>query len=366
MSTAAREKAFLKKLGNSYLEATPGLRLQAFRRGKKILDIDVGKTHAIYDWASVTKLVFTDTALMFRRDEGVLDTDDRISKWVPWWPEASTWRVRDLLSHSAGMTWWYPFYKTLIEKVPKNATPEEAWEIFQGVLKKRVLQDFKKQGPIALKRRPVKSVYSDLDYFLLGITNESLAGTTLYSVWADVRERTGLRDTDFHRENRVPKFHRDTAPTEDCQWRKKVVKGEVHDQNTWSLKGVAPHAGLFGPIDDLSKWGLKLRASLKGERKNALASTETVKLFTKRAIPRARGDWALGFMMPSKGVSSCGPRFSPESVGHTGFTGTSLWFDPKQDLLVTILTNRVHPTVENIKIRELRPLLHNWAVEATK
>src|SRR5690606_36055735 len=115
-------------------------------------------------------------------------------------------------------------------------------------------------------------------------------------------------------------------------------------------------------IDDLSRWGLLLRASIRGERKG-FVSEKTARLFTKRAIPGSRGDWALGFMMPSKGTASCGPLFSADSVGHTGFTGTSLWYDPRKDLLVTILSNRVHLTVENTEIRNLRPLIHTWIVE---
>ena len=81
------------------------------------------------------------------------------------------------------------------------------------------------------------------------------------------------------------------------------------------------------------------------------------------AIPAARGDWALGFMLPSKGSASCGRYFSANSFGHTGFTGTSLWYDPRRDRMVVILANRVHPTRENTKFVKLRPLLHNAAVE---
>lgn len=358
----ALERRFLSQIGDRYLQATPGLQVQAYQRGKKVLDIDLGETHGIYDWASVTKIVFTTTALMSFHDQGLWRLNDRINQWVSWFPEKSDWQVRDLLSHSAGLTWWYPFYKQMVKKTDARTSPEEAWLIFQGVLKRRVLQDFKKQGPKSLKRQAIKSVYSDLDFFMLGLTLEAIAGATLYETWSDLREVLGLRDTDFHRGNRVPRAHRDSAPTEKCAWRGKTLKGEVHDQNTWSLKGVASHAGLFGPIDDLSRWGLLLRASLRGEKKG-FVSEKTARLFTKRAIPRARGDWAYGFMMPSKEGASCGPLFSPDSIGHTGFTGTSLWYDPRQDLLVTILSNRVHPTVENIEIRKLRPLIHSWIVE---
>lgn len=359
------EKKVLGELGDEWRAAAPGLRVQAHHSGKKVLDLALGDFYEIYDWASVSKIVFTTTGLMFRHDDGILSVNDRISRWVPWFPEDNPWRVRDLLSHSAGMVWWYPFYKRMVAQTTARTSPEEAWEIFQGILRRQVLSDLKKRPAGDGPSQPVKSVYSDLDFFMLGAVLESLSGTTLYSVWSEVRERVGLSNTDFHRGNRSrPHAKKECAPTEvDKVWRKKTLQGEVHDQNTWSFKGVAPHAGLFGPIDDLSHWGLQLRRSIRGEKTKHFPSPKTVGLFTRRSIPRERGDWALGFMMPSKEAASCGPRFSLKSVGHTGFTGTSLWYDPQQDLLVTILSNRIHPSVENIAIRQLRPRLHSLIAE---
>jgi CubicO group peptidase (beta-lactamase class C family) len=359
---AKLDKKFLAKIGDEWKASTPGLVVQAHHQGRKVLDIGVGRVYRAYDWASVTKIAFTTAALMIKHDEKIFALNDPIARWVPWYPETSPWRVRDLLCHSAGMHWWYPFYKDMAKKASPNLSPEESWQVFQTILKRHVLKDVRKQN--LKKRITVKSVYSDVDFFLLGIALESMAETTLYTVWSDHRERLGLRDTDFHRDNKQPSGKKsEFAPTEDCAWRGRVLQGEVHDQNTSSLKGVAPHAGLFGPIDDLSRYGLLLRGAMRGENSKHFASAATVKIFTKRAIPRTRGDWALGFMMPSKEGASSGPLFSPESVGHTGFTGTSLWYDPKRDLLVTILSNRVHPSVENIEIRKLRPKIHTWIAE---
>lgn len=371
------ELQFLEKIGDSWQEATPGFCVQAYHRGKKIVDIEVGETYPFYDWASLTKLAFSTTALMFLHDEKRYRVNDPVSRWVPWFPEESPVRLRDLLSHSAGLTWWYPFFKSVIKKAGAGVSPEESWEVFLTILKRKVLGDLKRQeaeknsesrgsgrsSVLALKRSLSPAVYSDLDFFLLGQTIESLTGTTLYTAWTQVQERVGFRDTDFHRGNR-PRYARKLyAPTEKCAWRGKLMQGEVHDENTWSLKGVAPHAGLFGPIDDLSRWGLFLRGAMRGEKSRRFASAETTRLFTKRSIPRVRGDWALGFMMPTKGGASCGPLFSLSSVGHTGFTGTSLWYDPKQDLLITILSNRVHPTRENKTFLKLRPQIHTWIAE---
>jgi CubicO group peptidase (beta-lactamase class C family) len=93
---------------------------------------------------------------------------------------------------------------------------------------------------------------------------------------------------------------------------------------------------------------------------------KTIDFFTKRALPEAQGDWALGFMVPTRGDSSSGILFSSESVGHTGFTGTSIWYDPRQDLLVTLLSNRVAFGNENESFKAFRPKVHDWIVEGLK
>ncbi len=354
------EKRVLAKMGDEWREATPGLRLQAHSRGRLVADFGVGDTYGYYDWASLTKIVFLVTTLMFHHDRKKFRVTDPVSKWVAWFPAGQPARLRDLLSHSAGMTWWYPFYKEVSRKTSRGTTPEEAWRVFESVLKRKVLKDLRERGR---QRGPFKSVYSDLDFFLLGLSLEAISEAPLYVNWLATREMLGLTRTNFHRDNRAPRARSAFAPTEKSPWHGRVLQGEVHDENTHSLRGVAPHAGLFGPIDDLSAWGLGLRKAMRGEKSRRFPLPETVKLFTKRALPATRGDWALGFMVPTKGGSSSGPLFSMKSVGHTGFTGTSIWYDPARDLLVTILSNRVHPTRENRSFLALRPKLHTWIAE---
>lgn len=359
MSTAL-ERGFLEKLGDSWEGATQGLVVQAFAKGRKVLDLEVGRTYERYDLASLTKIIFTTTAFMALYDEKRFRLADPVSRWVPWFPADHPARLKDLFTHSAGLTWWYPFFKTLAPRTAKLKSPEDAWDVFQSLLKRKVLADLEtspSEWPIE------KSVYSDLDYFLLGIALESITGTTLYTAWADLRDRLELEGLDFNRNNK-PKYARSSyAPTEKDKWRGKTLQGEVHDENTWALRGVAPHAGLFGRIADVSGYGLLLRASMRGKGSIIFPSSKTTARFTQRSIPRTRGDWALGFVMPSKAGSTAGPLFSLKSVGHTGFTGTSLWYDPDKDLLVTILSNRVHPTRDNTGFQKLRPLIHTWISE---
>ena len=183
------------------------------------------------------------------------------------------------------------------------------------------------------------------------------------SLWERTAERLALHDVFFHPGNRPIHARHRYAPTERCPWRRRVMQGEVHDENAWALAGVAPHAGLFASLEGVSDWGLKLRAGCLALQSSRFPSSAMVRRFTGRRVPRAIGDWGLGFMKPSLGRATCGRYFSASSFGHTGFTGTSLWFDPVQDLLVVILSNRVHPTRKNQRFTEVRPLLHNWICE---
>lgn len=339
-------------------EATPSLRIQAHLNGRKKIDFQFGDEWAFYDWASLTKIVFSVSSLMVAVDDGDLSLGDRVVEWMPELDDFP-FRVRDLLTHSAGLEWWKPFY----EQAGQGEDPGDAWRI----LIKDVVKSVKRHH--APRVGAVPSVYSDLDFFLLG---EILMRATLKPFgerWLELSERLQLSSTYFHATKKTwaepgvvwsPERRKRTAPTErDRNRTKGCLQGEVHDENAWSVGGAAPHAGLFGPIEDLSRYGLELRKLFRGEKSRLPACG--VK-FLRRAIPRSRGDWALGFMLPTKGSTSCGPRFSLSSVGHTGFTGTSLWYDPKQDLLVTILANRICPTRENKAFVGLRPQLHTEIV----
>jgi CubicO group peptidase (beta-lactamase class C family) len=138
------------------------------------------------------------------------------------------------------------------------------------------------------------------------------------------------------------------------------MQGEVHDENTWALGGVAPHSGLFGNMEDLSKWILRLREIYLGKKKSKFISQETAQIFFKRAISQEVGDFALGFMMKSAANSTAGTLLSKETVGHTGFTGTSFWFDTTNDLVVNILSNRVfYGRQKGDDFRKLRSAIHD-------
>ena len=332
-------------------EAAPSGWVSVHKGGKVCGEFRWGDEYAYYDWASLTKIVFSITATMRACDERKLQPNLRLAEVLPWLEKTAFKKtlLREILSHSAGLEWWKPYYK----KIPQDGSPEERWLALQKLLHRDI-------GKMPRPRAPIKSVYSDLDFFVLAEVLQEVFQLSLRELWQQQRERLGFHETDFHLGNKPLHARKLYAPTEDSPWRGGVLQGEVHDENTWALGGIAPHSGLFGPMEELVHWGLLLRKAMRGEDARGFATAKTARLFTRRAIPRARGDWALGFMLPALKGSSCGRHFSKLSVGHLGFTGTSIWFDPKQDLLVAILTNRVCPTRDNRKIAQLRPALHDW------
>jgi CubicO group peptidase (beta-lactamase class C family) len=339
------EKSLERKMSQGLRGVTPGVSLQAFHRGVKKIDIRAGKTYRYYDWASLTKIIFSTSAFMKLVSLKKASLNSQVKEFLTWYPVQKP--MKSFLSHTAGLTWWKPYYRELDLELSREAR----WFQLSTLIEKDPIQ------------KVSKATYSDLDLFFTGFVNEVLYDKGLYDIWLELQENYNLSRTDFHRDNQ-PHHSRDQyAPTEKCIWRKKIMRGEVHDENTWALGGVAPHSGLFGPHEDLSKWGLMLRKAYRGERSDFVAKTAVVREFTSRAVPQAMGDWAHGFMMPSPGRASCGRYFSPTSFGHTGFTGTSLWYDPKKDLLITILSNRVHPTRDNQQFIKFRPQLHEWVCE---
>lgn len=346
MSPPAAELPLTERIAQAIDGVTPGVRLCAFRNGQSICEVNVGATADFYDLASLTKVVFTQQALMRTFDTGLWSTESRVGDWLPDFPHGAL-RLVDLMTHTSGMFWWKPFFESI--RLQASIAEKRVW-LLRELGRSELL-------PAA------KAVYSDLGFMLLGYVLERMHGADLLTVWnrllADAYAQTTLA---MHPDNR-PQFARQRyAPTEACPWRRQRLQGEVHDDNTWALGGVSTHAGLFGSLQDVSAFGLMLRDQMLALSASALRPG-VARNFAQRAIAAERGDWALGFMLPSAVGSSCGSYLSPESVGHTGFTGTSLWFDPRNDLLVVILSNRVALGRENRRFLDLRPQLHDWVCE---
>ena len=160
--------------------------------------------------------------------------------------------------------------------------------------------------------------------------------------------------TDNGNKNANKKF----ASTEKCFWRKKVLKGVVHDQNAYVIGANCGHAGLFGRAKDIYNLICILISIYKGFGRSFLNRTTVIKLFKRNR----NGTRCRGFDMPSDKDASCGKYFSANSVGHLGYTGVSFWTDLNKETVVILLTNRIHPYCSNKKIRNFRPLIHNVAM----
>jgi CubicO group peptidase (beta-lactamase class C family) len=203
-------------------------------------------------------------------------------------------------------------------------------------------------------------VYSDLGYIILGYLIEKIEEKNLATIFKQkicdplqLTEKLFFLSICPYLSVKKEKI----AATEDCPWRKKLIQGEVHDEHCWLMGGVAGHAGLFGTAESV----LVLCETLL----DCWQGTKHHPAFTNGVLRHAfewkkeTSNWALGFDRPTPGKSSCGHFISAQSVGHLGFTGTSFWIDPQHNVVVVLLTNRVHPSRENMKIREFRPLFHN-------
>jgi CubicO group peptidase (beta-lactamase class C family) len=207
------------------------------------------------------------------------------------------------------------------------------------------------------ERRPGEaSVYSDPGFILLGFALEDVAGDSLDAQFASLAEELELGEIGY----RPPaSWLARTAPTELDAWRGRMLVGEVHDENAAALGGVAGHAGLFGTAVAV---GAFARVVLRSFRVSTpLASPDLMRRMAARTGVTGSSR-ALGWdtMLPT---SSCGTRMSPSAIGHTGFTGTSLWIDWERDVYVVLLTNRVHPTRANDQLVSVRPQVHDAIME---
>jgi CubicO group peptidase (beta-lactamase class C family) len=295
-------------------------------------------TQTVFDLASLTKVLSTTALVMRAIEQGSLELDELVGRHLPEWQGADREHVtiRDLLSHASGLPGHRPYYREL--------TGDR--EAFVRAICAEPLDYIPR----------TKTVYSDLGFMLLGFILER--GPGLVERFDTLRaEIAPADDLQFHP---PPAWLPRTAPTEVDWWRSRLLRGEVHDENTFALGGAAGQAGLFGTVGAVGSIARHLLQILDG-RVGAFRA-ETIRMFiTRRAdVPGSR---ALGWdtMLPT---SSCGSLMSPRAVGHTGFTGTSLWIDPDRGVYAVLLTNRVHPTRSNVAVQSVRRAFHDATIRA--
>lgn len=301
----------------------------------------------VFDLASLTKPLATSLAVMKLVETGRLHLDRPLPffKHHCFSKEKSDITLRHLLAHSSGLPAYQPYYALLLHQKGNR----------KALLRRWVLRE-----PL-LAPPGTKALYSDLGFILLEWLVEETVGTDLHN-WTQehLYRPLGLRSIGFR--PLEPKGVLDPqayAATEFCPWRKKVLRGQVHDDNTYVVGGVSGQAGLFGTARDLFLLLRELKKAFDHPRYTGLVHGKWVRTFWERQA-RPRGTTrALGFDTPAARGSSAGRYFSPQSVGHLGFTGTSFWLDLKKDVLVILLSNRVHPSRSNERIKAFRPLLHD-------
>jgi CubicO group peptidase (beta-lactamase class C family) len=294
----------------------------------------------IFDLASLTKVIATTTIGLLQVARGQITLDEKLATRLPHWTGADREDVtiRDLFEHCSGL----PAHRRYFERIAGR----RAYESAIG------------REPLAYRPR-TESLYSDPGFMLLGFLLEDARQELFDRQFNRWRDSIGITEPlQFN----PPESWRDRiAPTEEDPWRRRLIVGEVHDENAAALGGVAGHAGLFGTaaaVGAAGRWWLSL---LRGHddpqtRVLALAAAFFAEPSTVPGSSRAIGwDTMLA-------TSSCGAGLSPRALGHTGFTGTTLWIDPEHDLYFVLLTNRVHPTRNNDRIQPVRRAFHDAAI----
>ncbi len=209
-----------------------------------------------------------------------------------------------------------------------------------------------------------RAEYSDLGFITLGAVLEAAGDAPLEELYRRLVQRPfGLAETDYAPAGAPKPWPPGTpvAATELSTWRGGVIEGEVHDDTAWAMGGVAGHAGLFGTARDVHRFAAQWLALHEGAS-GPIPRRLVAETFRRQGAPGTTR--TLGWDTPSPGASSAGTRLAPDSIGHLGYSGTSMWIDPRRRLVAVLLTNRVHPTRENTRIRAFRPRFHDLVAAA--
>jgi len=285
----------------------------------------------MYDLASLTKVVATNTAAMILEEEGKLDISRTVASYVPELdaPDKAGITVRMLLTHRGGFEAFAPLHLQFRGRAAYFAQ---------------------------INARPLTSapgthmVYSDWDFILMQAVVERIAGTTLDQFTESrIFAPLGMTSTRFTPDTSDAALLRRIAPTSIDSLRG-PLHGVVHDPNAWAMGGVSGHAGLFSTARDLAVFAQMLLNGGSYAGRRLLAPSTLARWTAPQDVGSSR---ALGWDTPSA-VSSAGRYFGPRSFGHTGYTGTSIWIDPERGLFVVLLTNRVNSHGESTRHVQLR------------
>ncbi len=304
---------------------------------KKVLTLQT-----VFDLASLTKPLATVPLVLSLFEKKIIKPESTLQDLLDYCPNDKTEiNVQQLLSHSAG----FPAHREYFHVLRQQPEKERKKSLLKNILEEPLLY-----------LPGAKHLYSDIGFMLLGLIIEKISAESLDVLATDLIYRPLELENDlfFPALNNIETNY---ASTVKCPWSGKMLSGIVHDDNCRSLGGVAGHAGLFGTIAGvLSICELFLDQWLEKENFHPEYSN---RLLQHTLMPVGDSGWTMGFDMVSEKGSSSGKYFSKKSVGHLGFTGTSFWIDPVKECIAVLLTNRVHPNVENWRIKEFRPMFHD-------
>jgi CubicO group peptidase (beta-lactamase class C family) len=299
-----------------------------------------------FDLGSLTKVILTTSVLARLVDAGKIDLNSSLGSFLSEFKgtQYQSITLKDLLTHSSGLVAWYPFYQ------------EKPLSLIESFLKNEKI--------FLLADAPKKAVYSDLGFLLLGEVLKQKFGDLQKLFEKEVVEPLELKNISFS-----PLTANQCAATEYCLERKRLLQGEVFDLNTSYLGPLCSHAGLFSSGKNLLPWAREWLKAVHGN--SSWISHKTAKEFLKRGQGLSESTWGLGWDTKSKIFSSAGNNFSDTSFGHLGFPGTSVWIDPEKSGVAILLTNRVHPSRLDERIKRFRPIIHdlvakNWENNGTE
>lgn len=334
----------------------PGVAVGVVHKGKLVALKSLGRftydpaspavqAGTIYDLASVSKVFATTTACMILYERGLFKLDQPLIELLPDFAgrgptpdnaQRQQVSLRMLLAHSSGLPAYLRFYETAHNKV----------ELLRQAL----------QVPLATAPG-AHAEYSDIGFILLGEVLEQLTHEPLDQFChREIFTRLNLTQTAFN----PPLGWKHLIPptADDRSFRRRVVQGEVNDDNASVMGGVAGHAGCFSTAEDVSVFA---HCMLQGG--TPLVGSDTLAIFTRREEFPLGTSRSLGWDTPSQ-PSQSGKYFSSRSYGHLGYTGSSLWIDPDRRLSVALLTNRTWPDAGSQSIKQIRPAFHDAVIEA--
>ena len=351
---------------------------QIFAKAYGYLDPDKRQTparlHTLFDMASITKL-FTTTAFMRLLEDGKVSLDQPVRSVLPEFTG-----LRPILPYEDPLKWG-SYVNLNGEEKPRGGdiqTVDAGQITFRQILRHSsglpAWRPFKDQPDAASARQlaletffsylpDTRVVYSDVGLILLGMAVETLSQHHLdYIIRDEVTGPLGLGYTRFLPEGTTLPLA--VAPTEFCKWRNRRVAGEVHDESACRLGGIAGHAGIFSTAEDIARLGQSFLFGSPAQDITPVLRSETVAEMVRPQFEYGDVRRGLGFALWSPDPEASSNPFSPNTFGHTGFTGTSVWIDPDRQLVVALITNEVYNGRENRGIGPLRVDVHRAIVQA--